>query len=69
MQETIIEVIERAMEERGITDMELSTASGVHITLIRRYLKGETRIGVKNARTVAEALGLTVHQVLYGEAA
>ncbi len=62
-----IELIRVRMEERGIDEKALAHASGVHLSLIKRYFNGYSRIGVKNALPVADALGLTVREVLYGD--
>lgn len=58
--------LKRAMEEAGLTDRDLAARSGVHITLVRRYLAGEVSIGAKNAKPIADALGVSVEAILYG---
>jgi len=63
-----IQRLKEAMEQQGWDPedgRELAKASGVHITLVRRYLAGAVRIGPKNAPAIAAALGLTVVEVLY----
>lgn len=45
----------------------LSDASGVHVTLVRRYISGEVDVGAKNARRIAQALEITTDEILYGE--
>ena len=54
------------MAMESIDDTELSLRSGIDITLVRRYLSGEVRVGVKNARRLAAALRLSLEEVLYG---
>lgn len=48
-------------------DTELSKRSGIHISLVRRYLSGEVDIGIKNAPKIAEALDIPLTSVLYGQ--
>lgn len=47
-------------------DRALAKKTGVHITLIRRYLHGEVAVGAKNANKLARALGVPLESVLYG---
>jgi transcriptional regulator with XRE-family HTH domain len=64
-----IQLIKRRMQELELDDTKLAEISGIHITLIRRYLKKETRIGAENAPRLARALELSVGAVLCGEQA
>jgi hypothetical protein len=61
-------VIRAAMKRLGwdARGSTLSERSGVHITLVRRYLDDEVNVGAKNAPKLAQALGLSVEDVLYG---
>jgi transcriptional regulator with XRE-family HTH domain len=57
------------MKEKNMSKAELARASGVHHTLIGRYLDGEVDIGEKNAPKIAHALGLEPGDVLWGKRA
>ncbi len=45
---------------------QLAEKSGVDITLIRRYLKGEVEIGLRNAPRLAAALGCKASDLVFG---
>ena len=59
--------LKSAMKAAGMDDRTLSEKTGVHITLIRRYLHGEVAVGAKNAIKLARVLGVSLEQVLYGK--
>jgi hypothetical protein len=70
---TPIQVLRVAMATCGMTDRSLSAASGVHLSLIRRYLgiyasaqARPTVVGPRNARRLALALGVSAEDLLYG---
>ena len=63
---TSADLIRQALAAQGTDDTTLAARSGIDITLIRRYLAGEVRVGVKNARRLASALNLSLEEVLYG---
>lgn len=56
------------MKQKGWGPVELSTASGVDVSLIRRYLD-DVDIGQKNAPRLAKVLDVEVMSLLYGEQA
>lgn len=61
------EIINRAMKARGIEDRELSRRTGIHVTLIRRYLKGEVEVGARNGPKLARELGISLEDLLCGD--
>lgn len=64
-----VTLVRRAMREKKMSKAALARASGVHHTLIGRYLDGEVDIGQKNAPKLAAALGLEAGEVLWGKRA
>jgi len=68
-----LETLHKAMKAKGWDPAtpegarRLAEASGVHVTLVRRYLNGEVEVGAKNARVVAKALDITTDAILYGD--
>lgn len=70
------EALSAAMRAKGMTKkngeldrVALAATSGVHETLIGRYLRGKVTIGAKNARPLADALGVSFESLLYPETA
>jgi transcriptional regulator with XRE-family HTH domain len=61
---TGIDVIRRAMKDQGITTAELARRTGIHASLIGRYLRGEITIGLRNGPRIATSLGLSASTVL-----
>jgi lambda repressor-like predicted transcriptional regulator len=65
-----LEILERAMKRKGWSDVRLSSESGVHITIIRRWFGKygkRTRISPENAMKVARPLGISPEQILFGK--
>jgi transcriptional regulator with XRE-family HTH domain len=63
------QVLRDAMKAKGWDALAAAAESGVDVTLIRRYLDDEVSIGVKNAPRLADALGVDVAALLYGQRA
>jgi transcriptional regulator with XRE-family HTH domain len=59
-------ILADAMKTKGWGESELAAASGVHQSLIGRYLRAEVDVGTKNAPKLAKALGLDTLKLLYG---
>jgi transcriptional regulator with XRE-family HTH domain len=59
-----VAVLKAAIEKKGWTQTELARVSGVHQSLISRYLAGEDEVGPKNANRLARALGLEMLSIL-----
>lgn len=53
------------MKKAGLDARGLAAATGIHMSLVGRYLRGEVAIGARNAVKVAAALKVTVERVLY----
>ena len=49
----------RAMEDRGISQSELSRRSGIHVTTISRIIHGHLEPSVTTAEKLAEAAEMT----------
>ena len=49
---------------RGMTQMELAKASGIHNITICKYEVGEVIPSLKNAEKLAKALGVTVNDLI-----
>jgi hypothetical protein len=71
-----LKVLKAAMKEAGFTDSDgnpdplaLSRASGVDVSLCRRYLWAEVEIGEKNAPRLAQALGIQPGDLVWGRSA
>ena len=63
---TNLDVIRQAMEAKDLKLADLARLSGIHAGLLGRYLAGKSAIGLKNAPKLADALGLTRDDVLFG---
>lgn len=50
--------------DRKLAEKRLSTETGLHLSLVQRYVRGEVSVGAKNASMVARALGLSIEAVL-----
>lgn len=59
--------IKRLREARGMTQFELSEASGIHRVTIARYEIGDIGISLENAAKIAVALGCTVNDLIEGK--
>lgn len=57
------------MKAKGWRESELAAASGVHQSLIGRYLKSKANVGPKNAPRLAKALEIDTMTLLYGKRA
>jgi transcriptional regulator with XRE-family HTH domain len=56
--------LRHALSALGWDDKRLAKVSGIHITLIRKYLKGEVEVGKKNGIRIARALGVRLELIL-----
>jgi transcriptional regulator with XRE-family HTH domain len=61
--------LQKAMDLRKLTDHDLAKLTGIDITLIRRYLRSEVRIGLRNAPRLATTLNISIESLIYGDAA
>jgi transcriptional regulator with XRE-family HTH domain len=59
-----INVLKKTMAEKGWDQSELAQKSGVHQSLISRYLSGEAEIGPLNARRLSRVLGVGFESLL-----
>ena len=59
-----IHVLKAAMQAKGWTNHQLAEMSGVHQSLIGRYLAGEVDVGLKNAIRLARVLGVEVLSIV-----
>jgi transcriptional regulator with XRE-family HTH domain len=57
------------MKDANMNERQLAEASGVDITLIRRYLKKQVNIGLDNAPRLAKALRCDPGLLVFGGAA
>src|SRR3954470_19554640 len=53
----------RAMEDRGISQSELSRRSGIHVTTISRIIHGHLEPSVTTAEKLAEAAEMTAEKL------
>jgi transcriptional regulator with XRE-family HTH domain len=56
--------LRHALQALGWDDKRLANVSGIHITLIRKYLKGEVEIGKKNGIRIARTLNVRLEIIL-----
>lgn len=59
-------VLRDAMTAKGMDPLALAAASGVDVTLIRRYLDEQVAVGVKNAPRLAAPLGIEASTLVFG---
>lgn len=68
-----VRLLRKAMKAADMDEHKLAEASGVDITLIRRYLDEDVEkrvdVGQKNAPRIAKALGIDTLKLLYGNRA
>lgn len=62
-------ILDQAMKAKGWNESELALASGVHQSLISRYLSRKANVGHKNAPLLAKALEIDTMVLLYGKRA
>ncbi len=62
MTKKIIKPLIEAIENSGLTLDELSLKSGVHKSIISRFLHGFTMMKVDNAEKLAKVLGLKLEK-------
>lgn len=60
-------ILADAMKVKDWGESDLAAASGVHQSLIGRYLRAEVDVGPKNAPRLAKALGIDTLALLYGK--
>jgi transcriptional regulator with XRE-family HTH domain len=53
-----------ALKSKGWDDTKLADETGIHITLVRRYLHDEVHIGLKNGLRIAHALGVSIESLV-----
>lgn len=56
--------LKAAMKAKGWDHKQLAAESGVHVTLIGRYLTGEVEVGAKCGVKLARALGVHLEDIL-----
>ena len=59
--------LRRIRKERGMTQSELAAASGIHRITISKYEAGKVTPNVDSAKSLAEALGVTVDELINGK--
>jgi transcriptional regulator with XRE-family HTH domain len=69
MARTKSNLLASALKAKGWDDNKLADETGIHITLVRRYLHDEVNIGLKNGLRIAHALGVTVESLVARHAA
>lgn len=58
MAQSMSDSLKQAAKESGLTDYRISKMTGVHASVIGRFLKGERSITLETAGKIAEAVGL-----------
>jgi transcriptional regulator with XRE-family HTH domain len=58
MANTMSDTLRSAMQASGLTDYRISRMTGVHASVIGRFLKGERGISLTTAGKIAEAVGV-----------
>lgn len=58
--------IQKARTERGIRQSDIYTATGMAQNNLSRMEKGEHRISIDAIAAIAEAIGVSISELLYG---
>ena len=58
MAQSMSDTLKQAAKESGFTDYRISKMTGVHASVIGRFLKGERGISLTTAGKIAEVVGL-----------
>jgi hypothetical protein len=64
MEHDPVATLKKAMDAKGWDEHRLAEHSGVHITLIGRYLRREVDVGAKCGIRMARALGIQLESIL-----